>query len=90
MASGYLSPAVRMPDRLISNKADHSGYASARTVLDAMDRLEDLLQWAERRALAHGIVPPYQRQDFDRTSVRSRLSTGQGSSSSAVAEEGDL
>ena len=48
---------------------DARRYPSAGELLPRVDRLEELLQWAEAQAAANGILPPYMREGFVAVSV---------------------
>ena len=61
---------VQQPKHLSS----HIGFggvewASAPPLWRRMNRLEELLQWAEQCAAANGIVPPYMQERFEPESV---------------------
>ena len=62
-----------MPDQHICNQYDHADCIHSKVVLPRLNALSDYVQWAEECAARHGIVPPYQRSDFDPTSVYSRM-----------------
>lgn len=57
------------------------------TLLPAVDRLEELLQWAEAQAAMSGIVPPYRKANFRAESVMPRSTSGAGSSTDAGVTE---
>ena len=65
--------AQRMPDQHICSQYDHADCIHSKVVLPRLNALSDYIQWAEECAARHGIVPPYQRSDFNPTSVYSRM-----------------
>ena len=59
--------------------------------LPAVDRLDELLRWAEERAAAQGITPPYLEDGFSEESVMppARVAAASSSGAEAVGVEGD-